>query len=53
MKTKTTKALLIAAFIGCAAWVAIAPRLQALIPLILGIIVAELYATIATDYKSI
>lgn len=46
MKKKATNLLLLAAFFGCAAWVAVAPRLQALIPLVLGIIVAEIYVSI-------
>ena len=46
MKKTVTNILLGAAFCGCLAWAAVAPRLQAMIPAILAIIIAEAFASV-------
>jgi len=42
--------LLAAALVGCIVWAAVAPRMQALIPTILGIIDGEVLLSRNTDY---
>ena len=42
--------LLAAALIACVVWAAVAPRMQALIPLILGIVIAEILIARNTNY---
>lgn len=42
--------LLAAALVGCIVWAAVAPRMQALIPLILGIVIAEILVARNTNY---
>jgi len=47
---KLVNILLAAAFVGCLVWAAVAPRMQALIPTILGIVIAEILLSRKTDY---
>lgn len=42
--------LLAAALVGCIVWAAVAPRMQTLIPTILGIIDGEILLSRNTDY---
>lgn len=42
--------LLAAALVGCIVWAAIAPKMQAIIPLILAIIAGEALAVLNSDY---
>lgn len=53
MKKTVINILLGAAFCGCLAWAAVAPRLQALIPAILAIVIAEAIASVNGSYESI
>ena len=50
MVRKIVNVLLVAAFIACLVWAAVAPRMQALIPTILGIIDGEILLSRNTDY---
>lgn len=50
MKKTLINILLAAALVGCIAWAAVAPRMQALIPLILGIVIAEVLLSRKTNY---
>lgn len=50
MKKRVVNVLLVAAFIACLVWAAVAPRMQALIPTILGIIDGEVLLSRNTDY---
>ena len=47
---KIINLLLVAALVGCIVWAAVAPRMQALIPLILGIVIAEILVARNTNY---
>lgn len=46
MKKTVINILLGAAFFGCLAWAAVAPRMQALVPAILAIVIAEALASV-------
>lgn len=47
---KIINIILVAALIACVIWAAVAPRMQALIPLILGIVIAEILVARNTNY---
>lgn len=50
MKRRILNVLLIAAFLGCICWAAVAPRMQALIPTIIAIVAGEALLALNTDY---
>jgi len=50
MKKTLINILLAATLVGCIVWAAVAPRMQALIPTILGIIIAEILFSRKTNY---
>jgi len=50
MKKKVLNLLLITALAGCVIWAAVAPKMQAIIPLILAIIAGEALAVLNSDY---
>ena len=52
MKKTVTLIILGAAFCGCLAWIAVAPRMQAMIPSILAILIAEAIAWAYNTPKS-
>ena len=47
---KIVNILLAAAIVGCIVWAAVAPRMQALIPTIIGIIIGEILLSRKTNY---
>lgn len=47
---KLVNILLAAALVGCLVWAAVAPRMQALIPTILGIVIAEILLSRKTNF---
>lgn len=50
MKKKITNFLLAAALVGCIVWAAAAPKMQALIPTILAVILGIVIVEKNTDY---
>ena len=50
MKKKITNFLLAAALVGCIVWAAAAPKMQALIPTILAVILGIVIVDYNTDY---
>ena len=50
MKRILVNIILAASLVGCIVWAAIAPGMQALVPTILGIIIAEVLLSRRTNY---
>ena len=53
MKRTILNIALVAVLLGCIAWAAVAPRMQALIPTILAIAAGEALLALNTDYAKI